>query len=422
MLALHSKQLKRVLIVIYCATAIGLIAVVLFAVPKQRLTIGAGSASGSFYAISKKYRQLLETKGYDVTIKEIGNTYEIAERVNDPQSDVDVGFVAQNLRGKNMKNIISLGDVEFQPIFVFSNRRVKEIHSFADLKGMRLVMPPEQSTTSQAVRNILSLYKVEQDNTAMAFLPLNEAVAKLKDGQFDAGLFMLDAANPLVAEMATSGNLRLNGVSDIDALTKKFSFLHRISLSAGIFNFHANIPPNDVPMLAAKVTLVAKRNLPAATVYALLEAMVETHREGDYVSASGEFPSYVESDVPVHELVPEFYRAGTPWIFTHLPVAVASVVDKYLVVFLELWFFIHVLRTISDLSDLRIFVFKTIFTFTLQRIRKSLDHGRPPTERQAWAIRRIAMWVEKEEESTSLKILIAHLNVVRPSMKSVRAD
>jgi TRAP transporter TAXI family solute receptor len=404
---------KRALLLSYCASAALLIFLTWLAVPKLHLTIRSGPKGGTYYAIAKTYQSFLEKKGYRVDVQPSDKTEEIVDEVDDRSSDFDIGFIAQDLRGKKLNNVVSLGEIQIQPIFVFSKRSAyaQEVRSFSDLKGKNLVLPTEQSVTSQAVLKIFSSFNIDQNNTKITFLPLGDAVSQLKNGNFDTGLFMLSADNAKVVDLATNHNLTLNTMADIEAIAKKFPFLRRASLPSGIYDLEKNIPATDTPLIAANISLIVKKDLPPATIYALLEVMSQTHHPGSYVSAPGEFPSYVGTDLPIHPLVADFHRSGTPWIFSNLPISFASIVDKYLVAFLALWFLVGLRRGVEDINGLRKFILETVFKIILRQIHRSVERGKSLSARDAWIVKKISHWAERDEESSNLKILIAHLGI-----------
>src|SRR3954464_12555836 len=105
----------------YSVAFIAFIHATISALPPRHITIGAGPKDGAYHEISLKYKTLLEKKGYDVDIVQFDSTVKIADKVNDSQSDIDVGFVAQDLRGNDFDNLVSLGEIQSQPVFIFAN-------------------------------------------------------------------------------------------------------------------------------------------------------------------------------------------------------------------------------------------------------------------------------------------------------------
>lgn len=403
------KQLRR------CAYAIALVLLIhamITTIPSKKITIAAGPESGTYYQNATAYKKLLEKKGYTVEVIPERYTETIVDKVNDPHSGVDAGFSAQELRPEKVANVVSLGDIELQPVFLFTHRagiNDKKIATFSDLKGLRVVLPPQRSVTSQAVARIFALSNIDEHNTVIEYHPLDEGIRMLKEGKFDAGIFILGADNKLVVQMALSNDLALAEVGQIDALAKNIRFLQRAVLPAGIYDRERNIPPADRQLLAARISIIAKKDLPPATAYALLEAMSEVHRAGNYVSLPREFPSYVGTDLPLYPLAPEFYRSGTPWIYANLPSALASIVDKFLVPALAFWLLVHLRRGISEIDELRHLIRALLCVIMLRWLQRRLAKGKPLLWRESWMVAKIGKWSTAEHQAESIKKQLADL-------------
>lgn len=366
-----------------CALAVLLLGAVIYAtvhvLPERHLRIAAGPVGGSFYDTALQYRRIVESRGYRVDIVPFQNTDEIYQKIADPREHLDLGFVSEDLSKASDASLVSLGDIQLQPIFFFLNRRAaagREIRSFSDLKGMSIVLPPQRSLTSRTMTAIFSLCGINAANTHIDFLPLNEAAAKLKRGQYDAGLFILGADNPMVTALADDPDIELVQPVEQDAIAKKVGYLKVVTLPAGVLDLARHVPDQDVSMLAATISVVARDEMPAATQYALLEAMQEVHRGGSYVNRSGEFPRYAGDAGVSAETVAGFYRNGTPWVYAHFPSGLASVVDAYLAPLLALSFLFSALRIVTEFERLKKFALLGVARVVVWRLHRQRDTGR----------------------------------------------
>ncbi|MFJ2987221.1 TAXI family TRAP transporter solute-binding subunit [Collimonas sp. NPDC087041] len=406
------RRIGQVRLLAYGLVLILVIHLALVAMPSKTITIAAGPESGTYYQNAVAYRKVLEQRGYRVQVVPEKYTETIAGMVNDPKSGIDVGFVAQELRIDRLRNIVSLGDIELEPVFLFARRSLsaqKKIGSFSDLKGLRVVLPPERSVTSQAVSQIFKLCNVSRDNTVIEYRELDDAIRQLEAGKADAGIFMLGADNKLVAGLAKNPELKLIEVGQIDALVKNIPFLQHAVLPAGIYDRERNIPPADVQLLAARVSIIVKKSLPPATVYAVMEAMSEVHRAGNYVSQPREFPSYLGTELPLHPLAPEFYRVGTPWIFNNLPPALANIVDSYLMPMLALWLLVGLRRSVSDVDGFRHFLQMALSLLMLKWLQRRARLGQPFAARETWMLARIERWIARHDKSEAVRQALAEL-------------
>lgn len=383
--------------------ALGVVAyAVARALPPSHIRIAAGPVGGSFYQTAAEYRKIVERKGYRVEIVPFQNTDEIGAEVRDPREHFDIGFVAGAPDSSPGNDLMPLGEIQLQPVFVFQNRRLAETHpirAFADLRGMAVVLPPERSITSRTLLDVFALSGITRQNTPIAFLPLDQGIARLKQGGYDAGLFILGAESDLMASLAKDPDLRMVPLSQQQAITKKLPYLTQVDLPAGVFDVARNVPAHDVPMLAATITVVARPDLPPATAYALLEAMREVHRGSGYVNNADEFPRYAGRVDRADNVVDDFYRNGTPWIYTHLPAGLASVFAAYLTPLLALWVLTNALNTIVELGRVRRLLLGACARGALWWVRRRTRRGAIASPREQIVIRGIERAMDKEGRS-----------------------
>ncbi|MFD1560973.1 TAXI family TRAP transporter solute-binding subunit [Paraburkholderia silviterrae] len=390
-----------------CALAVLVLGAVVYAtvhvLPDRLIRIAAGPIGGSFYDTALQYRRIVEARGFRVDIVPFQNTDEIYQKVADPSEHLDVGFVSEDLNKASDASLVSLGDIQLQPIFFFVNRNAEHgqaIRSFTDLRGLSIVLPPQRSLTSRTMKSILALYGIDATNTRIDFFPLSEAIARLKRGDYEAGLFILGADSQMIADLAEDANLELVQPAELEAIAKKLGYLKVVTLPAGVLDLARHIPDHDVSMLAATISVVAKQDMSAATQYALLEAMQEVHRGGSYVNRSGEFPRYAGNAGPVADTVAGFYRNGTPWIYAHFPSGLASVVDAYLAPLLALSFIFSALHIVTEFEGLKKFALLSVARVLVWRLRRQRGAGVPPGARTMALARLIESNMVPDEDHT----------------------
>jgi TRAP-type uncharacterized transport system substrate-binding protein len=363
-------------------TLIALAVATFAALPPARIVIATGPVGGSYYENAEKYKTILANQGIDLILKPVPNSLDIANYVEGGTAGVQVGFAARPLDGQDYPNTSSLGAIEQQPLFIFTAAKLGAMDTPDGLRGHHIVMPPERSVTSQAALTVLAQYDVNQSNTDITFLPIAKAVAALRAGHADAGFFMLDPQDEFITALARDGSLRLMSLRDTLTLSRLDPGLHPVILPHGIFDLDRDIPPQDVPVLAATITVVARKDLSQAAVYLLLQAMEEVHRGSSLINDAGAFPNLTDVSLPPHPRAADFEKNGLPWAYQNLPLWLASLVNSYMVIALvfliliELW---NLFRYSMELID---FLFVHFCFGVLQRIEHRARKGNPlrPTE------------------------------------------
>lgn len=301
---------------------------ILYARPPVDLTIETGPEGGSYFLDAQRYQAILAMRGIRLHLKPTPNSLEIARDVAAKHSGVDIGFIAQAIEQPQELTLYSLGQTELQPLFIFASAKLGRQTTLDDLRGRRIVMPPNDSATSDAAIRMFKLYDITPDNTSFTYMPLAEAAKQLQAGQFDAGVFMLAAENPVVRSLANNSGLNLVPLLETKAIANHLPFLRAVSLPRGIYNIADGVPPNTTPMVAAPVSVIVRARLHPYLIFSLLEAMSIVHRGSTFLTEAGAFPTPAGSVLTVHPLALQYYTSGLPWIYRELPPWLASAVDE----------------------------------------------------------------------------------------------
>lgn len=311
-----------------------LIAAVRNTMPPSVVVIEAGPRGGGYDITARHYRDALRPLGFDVQIIYQPDSSAIITDVDTRQNGASVGFTTLEPSSPAPREIVSLGSIEVQPIFIIYSLRMGYLNSATQLLHHRIALPPEQSATSEAAKRILRHFNIDQSNAEWMFMSIDEAAQALLDGRCEVGIFMLSPENPIIARLLREGDLRVLPLNDAVAISRMEPDLRPINLPAHIYDLQNNEPPVDVPMLGATINVVVHKSLHPSVVYALLEAMEEIHSKPTFVSAAGEFPGTNNLAVSLSSLAKDFYKNGRPWIHRYLPLSLAGFVDHYLPLFL----------------------------------------------------------------------------------------
>src|SRR2546423_6442503 len=101
--------------------------VILFAVfwffhsaPPNTITITSGAPGSTFETNAIKYSKILARNEVTLKILSSRGSLQNLERLNDPGSYVDIGFVQGGVtNGPGRRKLVSLGSISYQPLIVF---------------------------------------------------------------------------------------------------------------------------------------------------------------------------------------------------------------------------------------------------------------------------------------------------------------
>jgi len=305
--------------------------------PLDTIVFASGPEGSSFRTTADKYRKIIERSGVKVKILTSQGGLDNLQKLANPGTNVDVGFVQGGLTdGVNIEGLKSLGSLFTQPLIIFY-RSGRQIDQLSQLRGKRLAIGPEGSGTHSLAMKLLKANGIDVRPTVLLELGGEDAAMALTKGQADAAFLMGDSATATVMRglMTTSG-IRLLSFTQADGYLRRFSFLSKLTLPQGAIDLGRNIPANDVQLVGPTVELVARENLHPALSDLLIGAAREVHGGPGMFRNAGEFPAPLKKDFPISDDAERYYRSGSRFFYTHLPFWLASLTDRLLVVLIPL--------------------------------------------------------------------------------------
>jgi TRAP-type uncharacterized transport system substrate-binding protein len=239
-------------------------------------------------------------------------------QLRDPKSATSVALIPGGITTQQESpELVSLGTVFYQPLWVFSRRNV--LHGHKHLRGLHVSIGPEGSSSRALCLELLGRAGVIDRNSAI-LLPLtpSESAGKLIDHEIDAAIFLDGWGSPAVQQLLNAPNIKLESTPRADAFVALYPYLAKLVFPAGAVNMARPKPPADVVLIATKSNLVVRKDLHPAIQYMLLEAAAEIHSPPGMFHREGQFPDAESSDLPLSPYAREFYKTGTPFLLRHL--------------------------------------------------------------------------------------------------------
>ena len=296
------------------------------------IIIEAGPVGGFFDTSAHKIKKRLKEKNIEVTVINREDTLNIIEDVNDLKSKVDIGFIAQDLKGKKYKNINSLGSIILEPLFIIARKDVK-IKSLVDLKGLKVAVSPVNSGTRIVAEKILAIYGVNEFNSKFYPYSLIESANALKAETVDVAFFLQPANNKIIEELGKNKKLKIFSLNESSALSKKYNYLYPSQIDKSGFDVKNNLPEVDIKVISVPVTLIAKKNLNPSIVTLISLILKEEFRDPNLVSDAGTFPTMqYEKNLEINQIADKIFNlpfGSESFLYSILPIKVASIIDDY---------------------------------------------------------------------------------------------
>ena len=294
--------------------------------------IEAGPKGGFFDTSANVLKKRLKDYNINAEVINREDTVKIVDDINDNNKNIHVGFVAQDLKNAQFKNVEALGSLILEPLFIFY-RKDLELNSLTDFKGLKVGIGPENSGTRLLAETILNLYEVNDENTTFIDQTHSIHFDMMEKGELDVGFFLLPANNQFVFKLGTNPNLKIFSLKNSKAISRRFDYLYPEIVQAGGFDLINNTPKEDIQVVSLPVDLVAKKNLDPSIVVAISLILKEEFKEPNIISDASSFPSMeyiknLEVNKRAKEII-EMPFGSLPFLYKYLPFKFAAFIDKF---------------------------------------------------------------------------------------------
>lgn len=298
---------------------------------QRTIVITTGADGGIYRGFADRYAPILKRDGIKLDIRSSSGSVENYQRLKDPDSDYEVGFIQSGTSSPSESDHLqTIAAVSYEPIWVFY-RGTTTVDRLAQLRGKRIAIGVPGSGLLNVSSVLLSWSGITRDNTKLLQMDAQNAYQGLENGTLDAAFFI---GRPDAAMQVTllNSNLKLMSFAQADALVQKFPSLSRVIFPRASTSIVNDLPQTDVTLLAATALLVSKDTLHPALTYLLLDAAKTVHSGEDYFTPLGTFPNLNTEEFPVSDESTRYFKSGRPFLQRYLPFWLASFIERRLLI------------------------------------------------------------------------------------------
>ena len=309
--------------------------------PPKSIVLATGAPTGAAHRAGERYRIALEKRGIKVELRKTSGSVENRAKLLDDSSDIVAAFVQTGIaREGDSEWLSTIAGVYPEPLWVFY-RSSKPYLQASELKGKKIAIGSRGSGTRRLALDVFAAYGVDLEAEPHVDFSGREAAAQLLkggggSGELEAMVMVTGEESELVQTLLREPAIRLLEFPQSAALSRRFPQLRTVVLSPGIIDLARNIPPRDVPLIAAMSQLMIRADLHPALIRVLAEAAKEIHGGSGWFHQPGEFPTMRGTDVPVDTDAERYFVSGAPFLQRHLPFWVAVWAERALIILLPL--------------------------------------------------------------------------------------
>jgi hypothetical protein len=352
----HDLAITVLPILALCALAVWATIRLVQPAPPDTITMAVGPAGSTFWVTAEKYRAILARNRVKLILLQSDGSLDNLRKLNDPNFDVDVGFVQGGVATSasepaaasgplaasgpdlSANRLMSLGSMFYVPVVVFY--RGEPITRLSALRGKRIAVGGVGSGTRQLALTLLKANGIEPgdaSHTNFETLSGEDAAHALEAGTIEAAFLTGDSATgKTMAGLLRTSGVRLYDFLQSGAYVRRFDYLNELELPMGVFDLGKNLPDHPIHLVGPTVELVARDTLHPALSDLLIEASREVHARANVLQKANEFPTPVAHDFPISADASRYYKSGKSFLYRSLPFWLASLMDRILVIVVPL--------------------------------------------------------------------------------------
>ena len=245
-----------------------------------RLTILGGTPGGSFSPFATAVSDIAtqHEPQLEIAVETSPGSVENTRRVNENSTYLGIAFASESHLGYHGQEIfaeegtktniraVTLLYIAYLQTAVLAN---SDIHQFEDLVGKKIATGRMGSGSAQTMERLAKSAGI-WDQITLLYKGSNEGAAALQSGESDAFLMLVSVPNNAMAQLATTHEIRM---LDMDAPAQASGFYQQypfyLSGRLPIEAYGGKVAP--VNTLLMPTLLIAHKDVPAETVYAILQ-------------------------------------------------------------------------------------------------------------------------------------------------------
>ena len=345
--------------------------------PPKRVTLATGPAQSAYEEFGKRYAKLLAEDGIEVVLLPTDGSAHNLQLLRDGKADL--GFVqggTSEEKPEDVENLESLGSLFVEPVWLFYREDTAgksfpnpaktgflsagttpspALNSLTQLQGWRVNVGTPGSGIPSLMNKLLTSNKLEASALKLSELAQTPATVAFLEGKLDAIVFASAPESLMVQMLLQTPGIALMDFPQSEAYSRRFAFLSAAVLPRGVVDLAANIPPQDVRLVAPTTALVNHKGTHPALLQLFVQAGNQIHGSAGWFKRAREYPNMANNELPISPEAERSIKSNKPFLQRYLPFWVANLVERmWLVMGIILAIMLPLSRIVPPLYQFRV--------------------------------------------------------------------
>ncbi|HSV81013.1 MAG TPA: TAXI family TRAP transporter solute-binding subunit [Ramlibacter sp.] len=303
--------------------------------PPKKVTLATGPAQSAYDEFGKRYRKTLATHGIEVVLLPSEGSSANLKLLREGKADL--GFVQGGSGDRDPADdagIASLGSLFVEPVWLFYRAEAAAkapggaLTAPTQLQDLRLNVGTPGSGVPHLMEKLFEANKVDPARLRLSRLEQTPATVAFLNGELDALVFASAHESLMVQMLLMTPGVKLMDFSQSEAYSRRFPFLTPVVLPRGVVDLAADLPPQDVRLVATTTELLTRERTHPALLQLFALAARDLHGPAGWFNKAGSFPSIEHSEYPMSREGERAIRSGQPFLQRWLPFWLANLVER----------------------------------------------------------------------------------------------
>lgn len=304
--------------------------------PPRTVTLATGPAQSAYDEFGKRYVRALATEGIQVVLVPSEGSSDNLRLLRDGK--VDLGFVQGGSAESGSdadESLLSLGSLFVEPVWLFyrtdAARKLVpsgELTQLSQLKGLRISVGTPGSGVRKLVETLFEANRIEPASLTLRELDPTSAVVGFLAGEQDALVFASAPESLMVQMLLQTPGVRLMDFPQSEAYARRFAFLKPVLLPRGVVDLAADLPPQDVRLVASTTALISRETTHPALRTLFSQAAVRQHSGAGWFNQQGDYPRASQQTIAMAPEAERTIAHGVPLLQRYLPFGLANLIER----------------------------------------------------------------------------------------------
>ena len=202
------------------------------------------------------------------------------------------------------------------------------LDSLTQLQGLRVNIGTVGSGIPNLMEKLLSSNKIDLSSLKVSALEQTPATVAFLEGKLDAIVFASAPESLMVQMLLQTPGIKLMDFPQSEAYSRRFAFLSPVVLPRGVVDLAANIPPQDVRLVAPTTALIDRKETHPALLQLFVQAGKQIHGSAGWFRRARDYPNLANNELPIAAEAERSINNDTPFLQRYLPFWVANLVER----------------------------------------------------------------------------------------------